>query len=58
MKSLVKSVFQGFGYDVVKLGRSKITKPVDESYVEILYDPEFQSSVKEVSGITIWTRPG
>jgi hypothetical protein len=53
MKSLVKSAFQGLGYDVVKLGRSKITKPVDESYVEILYDSEFQSSVKEVSEITI-----
>jgi O-methyltransferase len=53
VKRLIKSAFRAFGHDVVKLGRSKVTKPIDESYVEILYDPEFQASVKEVSGITM-----
>ena len=53
MKRLIKSVFQAFGHDVVKLGRSKVTKPIEESYVEILDDPDFQASVKEVSGITL-----
>ena len=53
IKRLIKSAFQGFGYDVVKLGRSKLAKPIDENYVEILDDPAFQESVKEVSGITL-----
>jgi hypothetical protein len=53
IKRLIKSAFQGFGYDVVKLGRSKLAKPIDENYVEILDDPAFQASVKEVSGITL-----
>jgi hypothetical protein len=53
MKRLIKSVFQAFGHDIVKLGRSKVTKPIDESFVEILEDPAFQASVKEVSAITL-----
>jgi hypothetical protein len=53
IKRLITSAFQGFGYDVVKLGRSKLAKPIDENYVEILDDPAFQASVKEVSGITL-----
>jgi hypothetical protein len=53
IRRLIKSVFHGFGYDVVKLGRSKLTKPIDENYVEILDDPAFQASVKEVRGITL-----
>ena len=53
MKRLIKSAFQAFGHDVVKLGRTKLTKPIDESYVEILDDPAFQASVKEVSDITL-----
>jgi hypothetical protein len=44
IKRLIKSAFQGFGYDVVKLGRSKLAKPIDENYVEILDDPAFQAS--------------
>lgn len=57
VKRFIKSVFQAFGHDVVKLGRSKITKPIDESYVEILYEPEFQASIKEVSDITLLDTP-
>ena len=53
MKRLIKSVFQAFGHDVIKVGRSKISKPVVEVDVEILDDPVFQASVKEVSGITL-----
>jgi O-methyltransferase len=53
MKRLIKSAFHAFGYDVVKLGRSKLTKPIDENFVELLDDLAFQSSVKEVSGITM-----
>jgi Macrocin-O-methyltransferase (TylF) len=53
MKRLIKKVFHAFGHDVVKLGRSKLTKPIDENYVEILNDLAFQASVKEVSRITM-----
>ena len=57
MKRLIKSIFQAFGHDVIKLGRSKVTKPVEESYVEILDDPVFQASVKEVSELTLLDTP-
>ena len=53
MKRLIKSIFQAFGHDIIKVGRSKISKPVVEVDVEILDDPVFQASVKEVSGITL-----
>jgi hypothetical protein len=53
MKRLIKKVFHAFGHDVVKLGRSNLTKPIDENYVEILQDPAFLASVEEVSAITL-----
>jgi hypothetical protein len=53
MKHIIKSAFQAVGYDIVKFRDSKITKPVDESYLEILHDPVFQASVAEVSETTL-----
>lgn len=53
MKRLIKSIFQRFGLDVVKYRNSKITKSMDESYLEVLNDPAFQASVNEVKSITL-----
>jgi hypothetical protein len=53
MKRLIKSVFRRFGFDIVKHRDNKITKPTDESYLEVLTDPAFQESVDEVKNITL-----
>src|SRR5271168_967337 len=53
MKHLIKSALHAAGYDIVKFRDSKVTKPIDESYLEIVHDPVFQASVAEVSGITL-----
>jgi hypothetical protein len=58
MKRLIKSVFQRFGLDIIKYRNSKITKPMDESYLEVLGDPGFQASVDEVKSITLLDTPG
>jgi len=52
-KRLIKSAFNAVGHDVVKLGRSKIAKPIDEGYLEILKDDEFLASVREVADLTL-----
>jgi hypothetical protein len=57
MKHLVKSVFRTFGFDIKKVRHSKVTKPIDESFVAILDDAAFQASVKEVSAITMLDTP-
>jgi O-methyltransferase len=53
MKRLVKSVFHRFGLDVIKYRNSKITKQMDESYLEVLDDPIFIASVDEVKKVTL-----
>jgi O-methyltransferase len=53
MKRLIKSVFQRFGLDIVKYKNSKITKQMDESYLEVLDDHLFKASVDEVQKITL-----
>jgi hypothetical protein len=53
MKRLIKSTFRRFGLDIVKYRNSKITKPMDESYLEVLTDQAFQASVDEVKNTTL-----
>jgi hypothetical protein len=53
MNRLIGKVWQAFGRRADKQRRSKITKPIDESFVEILSDPAFQASVTEVGAITL-----
>ncbi len=57
MKRLIKSAFQNFGFDIVKYRNSKITKSIDESYLEVLSDAAFQASVDEVKSITLLDTP-
>jgi hypothetical protein len=53
MKRLIKSASRSLGFDISKSRNSKITKNIDESYLEVLDDPEFQASVEEVKDITL-----
>lgn len=57
MKHLIKSVFRTFGFDIKRIRHSKVTKPIDEGFVAILDDADFQASVKEVSAITMLDTP-
>jgi O-methyltransferase len=53
MKRLVRSIFNRVGLDIVKYRNSRITKPTDESYLEVLDDAAFKASIDEVKNITL-----
>jgi O-methyltransferase len=53
MKRLIKSVSRSLGFEIFKSRNSRITKNIDESYLEVLDDPEFLASVEEVKDITL-----
>src|ERR1700685_871923 len=53
MKRFVKSVANKFGFDIVKYRNTRITKHIDESYLEVLDDPAFRASIEEVKNITL-----
>lgn len=57
MKHLIKSVSHTFGFDIRRVRHSKVTKPIDENFVAILDDAAFQTSVTEVSAITMLDTP-
>jgi hypothetical protein len=52
MKQLIKSTLQSIGFDIVKYS-GRVKKSVDESYLEVLYDPTFQASIDEVKNLTL-----
>src|SRR5260370_16535199 len=59
--SLKDKLMHGLGYRLIQMGfyfakvrgNYSITKPIDPSNIEVLGDPAFQASVKEVSDLTL-----